>query len=167
MKWARFVVDEFSYLGTNEVALIGELVASPRWLLSATSGIETKAGICRIARLMGTPLGFETCSKLAPWAAPAPGGLWVRTSRRTLCIVGYSTRPCRDRSSTNFVRSFPPCCHTTTHCPTGDRCNTASLHVVKVSRRGFRTGCYFDHALCTTGTCQSLPYLVFVRNPVR
>ena len=75
LKWARLVVDEFSYLGTNEVALIGELVASPRWLLSATPDIETKAGICRIARLMGTPLGFETCSKLAPWAAPAPGGL--------------------------------------------------------------------------------------------
>ena len=75
LKWARLVVDEFSYLGTDEVAIIESLVVSPRWLLSATPGIETKAGICRIARLMGTPLGFETCSKLAPWASSVPGGL--------------------------------------------------------------------------------------------
>ena len=74
-KWARLVVDEFSYLDNNEVTLIGQIAASPRWLLSATPSIETKAGICRIARLMGTPLGFETCAKLAPWAAPVPGGL--------------------------------------------------------------------------------------------
>ena len=104
-RWARLIVDEYTFLDQVAATRIVKLGTMPRWLLSATPSVDTRAGLLHTARLLGHSFGFAECASL-PRAVVADDGdnQHKRISEKFAKLVAPSGREANAAANRTIAR---------------------------------------------------------------
>ena len=103
-RWARLIVDEYTFMDKAAAKQVAALGPMPRWLLSATPPLETRSGIIDTARLLGHSFGFEQCALLAPWAGTCDPPGRTSISERFAKLVAPSGRDANAAANKTIAR---------------------------------------------------------------